>query len=180
MYNNKKKNTKCPSLSLSGLVGFDNKWWLHNHSLAAATTLPLLLFVCCSTFILCIWERRGWHGMAWGGVGWGGVGYPPNDKSRDCVSQRNLIFGQIFGLKVAGRQTSQILLHTLCLSLSLSLAFIQSASHFFLYTKPINPSCCHVSSRVLITLSYIQNQLTHLVVMFHPECLLPFPIYKTN
>jgi len=157
--------------------------------MVTAQSLP-----CCSnntsTSVVCLLQyfyslylrKKGmaWHGMGWGGVGWGGVGYPPNDKSRDCVSQRNLIFGQIFGLKVAGRQTSQILLHTLCLSLSLSLAFIQSASHFFLYTKPINPSCCHVSSRVLITLSYIQNQLTHLVVMFHPECLLPFPIYKTN
>jgi hypothetical protein len=124
--------------------------------------------------------------MAWHGVGWGGVrrGYPPDDKSRDCVSQRNLIFGQILGLKVAGRQTSQILLHTLCLSLSLSLslslAFIQSAYYSLLFTKPINPSCCHVSSRVLTTLSYLQNQLNHSVVMFHPECFLLFPIYKTN
>jgi len=78
--------------------------------LAAATTLAVLLFF--------VFEKEG---VAWGGgMGWGG-GYPLHDKSGDCVSQRNLIFGLIFGLKVAGRQTSQILLHTLCLSLSLFL-----------------------------------------------------------
>jgi hypothetical protein len=142
--NNKKEYKARPSLSLFGLVGFDNKWWLHNHSLAAATNTSVVCLFAAVLLFFVFWERRGWHGMGRGGC------TPPDDKSGDCVSQRNLIFGQIFGLKVAGRQTSQILLHTLCLSLSLSFSSF--------------------SSTVLTTFSYIQKWLTQLVVMFHPEC----------
>ncbi len=159
-----------PSLSLSGLVGFDNKWWLHNHSLAAATTLLLFAAV---LFILCIWERKGC------GMGWGEEGVPSSWQVRRlCVAEESNIWPNIWAQGRWPADKPDPPSHTL--PLSLSLAFIPSAYYFFLYTKLINQTCCHVSSRMLTTLSYIQHQLTHLVVMFHPECLLLFPIYKTN
>jgi hypothetical protein len=145
--------------------------------MVTAQSLPCCSNNTCSTFILCIWERRGGVGW-WDGVG---RGVPSSWQVRRlCVTEESNIWPNIWAQGRWPADKPDPPSHTLPLSLSLSLAFIQSAYYSLLYTKPINLSCCHVSSRVLTTLSYIQNQLTHLVVMFHPECLLLFPIYKTN